>query len=62
MTAGCGKREPLEFPEKKSGIDLPGGKILFETDTHGGFHGDGCLQMAIFDTGSSTLYLPEFDS
>lgn len=53
MTAGCGKRDPLEFLEKKSGVDLPEGKVLFETDTHGGFHGDGCLQMAVqFDGGS----------
>lgn len=42
LLTGCNSKEaPLGQMEAELGIDLSGGKLLSEEDSHGGFHGDG---------------------
>lgn len=43
LLTGCGSGGggPLRQMEAELGIDLSGGKLLSEEDSHGGFHGDG---------------------
>jgi len=38
---GCGKGRDLFSFSRQCGVGLTGGRVVSETDTHGGFHGDG---------------------
>ncbi len=42
LLAGCGSGNGMSAYEKMWGVDLSGGTMLSETDSHG-FHGDGAL-------------------
>lgn len=39
--ASCGTKNPQEIIAKELGINLSNGITISNTDTHGGFHGDG---------------------
>lgn len=41
LLSGCGKGNVQEDVSKAIGIDVSKGTILTESDSHGGFHGDG---------------------
>ena len=55
LLSACGKSDALSRVCAECETDLHGGVIEAESDSHGGFHNDGCLQLIIqydesFDT------------
>ena len=51
LLAGCGRQTLQDKAAEALGLDLSAGTVLAESDTHGGFHGDGaaCLKLAFAD-------------
>lgn len=45
--AGCGAKSELRRLSDRSGADLAHGEIVYKTDDHGGFLGDGMLYMVV---------------
>ena len=43
VISACGRTGGIKEIAKSSGIDLGRGKEISFEDTHGGFHGDGCI-------------------
>ncbi len=44
--AACGSQEPQKVVSNELGIDVSGGDEISNSDTHGGFHGDGTTCIA----------------
>lgn len=54
--SACSSENPVNTISKQIGIDLSGGTILYNEDTHGGFHGDGYTFVKLnFDDTTSTI-------
>lgn len=44
--AACGSQEPQKIISSELGLDVSGGEEISNSDTHGGFHGDGTTYIA----------------
>ncbi len=51
LFTACAPADPLAEASAELGVDLSAGTLVYSTDTHGGFHGDGetILQIVIPD-------------
>ena len=47
LLTGCGGSDTLTTVSKECEMDLGGGTVESVGDSHGGFHGDGCLQIIV---------------
>lgn len=47
LLCGCTTPDPLARVSEAIGLDVTGGELLTDTDTHGGFHGDGSAVLHI---------------
>lgn len=46
--SSCFKSDPVSIFSKRSEIDFTSGKIISDSDSHGGFHGDGSSQVEVY--------------
>lgn len=63
ILAACSSNNAAKDISKVLGIDLSNGKILQNTDSHGGFHGDGTTYVEIsFDENNSKTVIEKLEN